>query len=700
MSKVTARGILFHRRTRKIAIWLVSIVVGFGVLVGLVAPYVLRRVLPDQLTDKLHRETTIEQIRINPFAMTATIRGFLMKERQSTSPAISFDELYVNLEIESLLRLGPVLKEIRLVQPYVSVVRNEDSKYNFQDLIDEFTSGPPSSGPTPRFSLNNIEIVDGRIDFDDKPEQIKHQVADIRIGLPLISSLPSFVDSFVEPELSAVVNGAPFRLGGESKPFHESLESAFQFEIKQINIPKYLEYSPVKLNFTMPSGQISAMLSASFKKRPKGESTVLTITGDIALRNLVMKEIDEKPLINLPSLDLKIAAFDVFANKASITTINADSLDLYLHRKRDGSFNLANLVGTPAQAEPSQPVSDNKPDTKQTNEPFIYLLDEVLLKSGTLHFNDETTNEPYKTRLANVRISAKGLTNEPEKKAAVEIAFETEAKERFAHAGTLQLTPLSVEGKLDIEGLRPSGLRPYFQEVLAAEIREGFLDLSTRYVFQSKEQGSELKFSELAAALRNLRVEEADKKPLWRIPSLTVKDTTVDIDKKSIIIGAIEGQKGSGFIQRNADGTLNYSRLIKARPTEASAQTQPAKKSEITKSTEATSSAELAQIPAKAETAETTAKEAEKNLEAGWKIDVKKIALSGFNIAFEDNKPRTPVKVNLSELSVRGEQFSNTKNQRGKVTMETKINDGHIRVAGTAGANPAVANLTIEGRDV
>ena len=48
-----------------------------------------------------------------------------------------FDELFVNLEMQSLFRLAPVVKELRLVKPYINLVRNEDLKYNFQDLIDQ-----------------------------------------------------------------------------------------------------------------------------------------------------------------------------------------------------------------------------------------------------------------------------------------------------------------------------------------------------------------------------------------------------------------------------------------------------------------------------------------------------------------------------------------------------------------------------------
>src|SRR3972149_10372648 len=150
-----AGKIVRHRRTRKIALWLVAIVVAAGVFGGLVVPPLLRGKVAAILTDKLHRAVSIEQIRINPYAMSATIRGFLMKERQSDAAAISFAEIYVNVELQSIFRGGPVIKEVRLVKPYVNLIRGENFKYNFQDLLEEFMSGP--AGPTPRFALKNID---------------------------------------------------------------------------------------------------------------------------------------------------------------------------------------------------------------------------------------------------------------------------------------------------------------------------------------------------------------------------------------------------------------------------------------------------------------------------------------------------------------------------------------------------------------
>lgn len=167
-------AIVRHPRTRKIVIWFAAIFVAFGVLLGLAAPPLLRGKIASELSKKLHRPVAIEQIKVNPYALTVTVRGFLMQEKQGQTPALSFDELFVNLELKSLIRLAPVIKDLRLVKPYVNLVRHQDFKYNFQDLIDEFTSGP--AGPTPKFALNNIQIIDGKIDFDDQPEQTKHSI--------------------------------------------------------------------------------------------------------------------------------------------------------------------------------------------------------------------------------------------------------------------------------------------------------------------------------------------------------------------------------------------------------------------------------------------------------------------------------------------------------------------------------------------
>jgi hypothetical protein len=269
--------------------------------------------------------------------------------------------------------------------------------------------------------------------------------------------------------------------------------------------------------------------------------------------------------------------------------------------------------------------------------------------------------------LENVRLDVKGLTNEADKKATVEISFDSDAREHFNHTGALQLTPLLVEGKVDIEALRPAGFRPYYQNTLAAEIRDGFLDVSTLYAVERKNDKTEIRLSELNAALRALRLEQPGyAEPLWRLPLLGVREAILDLGNRSVVIGKLEGRDGSGFIRRESDGTLNYARLIKKTAAPASPSPEPAKKDD-----------------------------------SGWKIEAKQIALDRFRVNFEDRGASSPAKLNVSELSIHGQNFSTAKNQTGKATISTRVNNkGLLKLVGTVRANPAMAKFSVEGREV
>src|SRR6266481_1171172 len=658
-----ASEIARHPRTRKIAIWLVAIVVAFGILGGLVAPPLLRGKLATELSKKLHREVTINQIRINPFAMSVTVRGFLMKERQGSATAVSFDELYANLELKSLFRLGPVLKDIRLVKPYINVVRNEDHTYNFTDLINEFTKGPPGPksppGPTPRFALNNIQVLDGKIDFDDRPEQTKHTISAIKIGVPFISSIPSQVDIKVQPAFYALVNGAPFQIDGETKPFEDSHESTIHLNIDKVQIPKYVEYSPVDLNFKVPSGQLDGRLTAAFRTI-KDKPSVLSISGNLGIKELVLQEKSEAPLLNLPAFDVVIDAVEVFAQKASLKSVKVQSPELHVTRNRDGTLNLTSLI--------VESKTEKAPEQKTNEKPFGYRVDEIVVEQGKVIFTDRGPERPFEKRLENIHLGVKGLTNEPDKKADVETSFESDKKEQFSGKGSLQMTPLLGEVEIQVNSLDLKGLRPYYESVVGVEIKEGFLDLTTRVgLAQKADNKLETKLSDLNAALRSLRLDvPGESQPLWRVPLLAIKDAAVDVEKKSIVVGSFESHDGNGFIDRDPDGTINYARLIK---------------------TQATSQGETKK-PEKEDTAE-------------WAVEIKRSALDRFRITFEDRMLSTPARTTVSAITARAENVSNAKNSRGKARIQAAINNkGTVRLAGTLGTRPVAARFNVETQGI
>jgi uncharacterized protein involved in outer membrane biogenesis len=651
-----ATEIVRHPRTRKVAIWIAAIFAFIGI-VALAAPPLLKNKIAAELSTKLHREVSIEQLRINPFAMSLTVRGFLMKERQSSATALSFDEFYANLELQSLFRWGPVLNRIRLVKPYINLVRNEDRTYNFTDLIEEFTKGPPKDppGPTPRFALNNIQVLDGKIDFDDRPEKTKHAISAIKIGVPFISSIPSHVEITVQPAFYALVNDAPVQIDGETKPFKDSRESTIHLDIDKLQIPKYVEYSPVELNFKVPSGQLDGRLTATFKDKP----SVLSISGNVGIKELVLQEKSELPLLSLPSFDVVIDAIEVFAQKASLKSVKVQSPELHVTHNRDGTLNLTSLI--------AESKTEKAPEQKTNEKPFGYRVDEIVVDQGKVIFTDRGPERPFEKRLENIHAGVKGLTNEPEKKATTEVSFQTDAKEQFNHTGTVQLTPLLTEGEIEVKDLQLKGLRPYYESVVGVEITEGLLDLNTHFAVAQKEDNKlETKLSALNTALRSLRLDvPGEREPLWRAPLLEIKDTTVDVEKKSIVVGSLESREGNGFIHRNPDGTISYARLMKT----------------------------------KAGASET--KKSDQEDTAEWAVEIKRSALDRFRITFEDRMLSPPARMTVSALTVRGENHSNAKNARAKVRIQATINNkGKARLAGTLGIRPVGSRLNVDAQGI
>ena len=115
---------------------------------------------------------TINQIKINPYTLSITVRGLMVKEKGSPETFVSFEEIFLNLRSLSALRMALILTEIKLKQPYINIKLNEDMSFNFSDLIDKKEAkAQEKAKSTPlRFSLNNIQIENGSIDFLDGPQ--------------------------------------------------------------------------------------------------------------------------------------------------------------------------------------------------------------------------------------------------------------------------------------------------------------------------------------------------------------------------------------------------------------------------------------------------------------------------------------------------------------------------------------------------
>ena len=126
-------------RRRKIIVWLLGLVAFYAVAGFLILPPIIRNVAASQLTKQLDREVSIQKVKLNPFALSATVDGLLIKDKDG-QPFVSWDEVYVNFQLSSFFGKAWVFKEISTTKPFVRAQMNQDYTFNFSDIIAKFST--------------------------------------------------------------------------------------------------------------------------------------------------------------------------------------------------------------------------------------------------------------------------------------------------------------------------------------------------------------------------------------------------------------------------------------------------------------------------------------------------------------------------------------------------------------------------------
>ena len=662
-------------RGKKTLLWAGIALLLYTLFGFLAAPPILKYFLTKNLSETLHREVRIEKVYVNPFALSVDVRDFTIRERDQKQPFVSFGSLYGNLEVVSLFRFGVILREIRLEAPYVHIVRNANRKYNFSDLIEEFASGKrssPGDGKTPaakplRFSLNNIQIRDGSVDFDDVPKETRHTVRKIRVDIPLLSNFPYQVNTFVQPVFEATVNGAAFSLVGGTKLFKDSLETSFNIGIRKLDIPYYLEYVPVPMRFDVRSATLDVEGNVSFVQyRDHGAS--LGFSGKITFDSIDVRDPGGNPLLRLPKWEISIASSELFSRSVQFSSILVQSPELHLARDGDGKINVVSLLPG-GEGEKAGEESNREAAGEERKEPGVSIeADTIRVAGGVVEFEDASGTAPFRSTLSPIDLEIDHFSNADREKSAFRVSIGTDSKETVKVDGEFTVTPPSSEGEVSLGKVRPGKYTPYFADRNLFEVADGVFDLSTRYSVSGTGADREIRLSGLTLALRSLRLKKrGERSDFLTVPALDLRDTVLGLSEKNLVIGAASSRKGVLLVKRTKGEKWNLSTLIPPGPVDGG-DTRPAE-----------------------ETGTGTGKP--------WTVALRKIRVADYTVNVEDESAPDPVRMTADRIAFRGSNLSTEKGKRGRASLAFSLKEGGSFTAeGDVGLNPAFARLTIAAK--
>ncbi len=452
------------KKIRTILIIILSLFALYTITGFFILPPVLTSVLSKNLTQALKRNVAIKKIRINPYTLVVVVQGISIKDQDRPAAFVSLRSLTVDIEWASLIKLAPIIRELKLDTPSIKAIRFENGTYNFSDLI----KGGKKKEKPQEFSISNIQIVGGNVVMDDRPVHKIHNAKDISLFIPFVSNIPYYTNVYVQPSFKATINGTPFELKGKTKPFSESLESTLSVDLNKINLPSYLAYLPMKPGFTLESGQVDLNATITFRQFKDKRKPESSTSGLVVLSNLAVADLGGKPLMTLPSLTVDVGPSKFLLKKVHIRKITIASPVLTLSRDKKGMLNLMQaLRETKAKGSP--------PPAKEQAaiNPVMFVIDKIDMTGGKILYKDISGSSPVTIAAQSLSITARSITNDKQGSGTIDMACTLNQTGHLSLGTSFVMNPVSADIKLALDGFQPAWVQPYIIDKIPILIRRG-----------------------------------------------------------------------------------------------------------------------------------------------------------------------------------------------------------------------------------
>jgi Domain of Unknown Function (DUF748) len=668
------------RRTRRIVIGLLIAFIVIGLLGFFAAPPLIRYVAQRQLSAQLDRPVTIGRIALNPYTLGFEADRLHIGEAPanaastaSTSPQaadfIDIERLVVRTSWSSLFRLAPIVDELKIDSPRFHIVRYDAQRFNFSDLIEKFSkpSATPSKQPA-RFSVSNIRVENGRIDFDDRLLHTQHVVDRWAIGIPFIVTLAADTDLFVTPSLQARIDGSPLSISGRTKPFSESRQSDMAVKLDGLDLPQLLSYAPASLPIAVKRGRLSTDLNVNFSLATVGSSTapVIVVNGTADLSDLNVTDKQNAPLAAAQALHVDLSHIEPLRSIYRIDDVRLTQPDVALSRDTKGVFNFQKL----APAETTQPAPA-APPSDQTPQPLDLAIKHLAIDSGHIGFDDHLMSQHAALGLKDLSVTLDDFSTLAKTPARYTL------KTAFEHGGALDtsggftLASNNADAKLALSDLALPPLQPYVANAVAASIADGTLSASLPLHVDWSKPDPSIQVGAGTVSVKSLKLTpNGNSAAPVGLNSAEARIQKIDVDSRTAALDSVVLNGLAVSATRLKNGTIDLQAL--AGPHEAAPERSATHK--IQKANEAG--------PA-------------------WRYQIAEVSLTDSSADFTDETTPHPIKLHIAPLELGVKQVSDDLTKPlavdGKLTLNGK---GSLGVGGTLTVQPLSLALHVEASRV
>lgn len=442
----------------------------FALLIGAIL-FFLSTITKDYLvknSEKLiGRKLTIGEMHFNYAKVAVQVKDLVLFEANQTDSFASFNEFYINLNPWTLLSSEYSVSEIRLVNPRIQVIQDGE-KFNFDSLKpkpDSVQVKDTTQNKILKFTVRNIQLVNGKVRYNDLQKKNQVEMDNLNLKLPLISW---------NNEKSNL--GVDFMMGKNGKvniqATVDNVNKKYQIDLttQDIQIQPITGYMTDYFDVKSLNGLLTSNLKIV---GDMNEVINISVTGEGSVTALSVLDGQSEEIISSPKItaslkDINLKTFHfgfgkIEANEPHLLVVREKKMTnlerlLLPYFRNDSLSSTATITTTPKSA------------------PVTYSIDTIKVNNGLVSISDKTLNRPFSYELNNLNMTMLGLTESADR---IPVEFSTKLNNRGELSGKTvwsMVDMMKLEMDAKVKRMDLMSFSPYTEYYVASPIKQGWFN--------------------------------------------------------------------------------------------------------------------------------------------------------------------------------------------------------------------------------
>ncbi len=386
------------------------------------------------------------------------------------------------------------------------------------------------------------------------------------------------------------------------------------------------------------------------------------------LSGLRLESVEGNPLFTCEQLQVNLQSVTLFRKGLVLRKLAVVEPTLYLERDASGGVNLL---------EPFPMVPDGTAKPESGGDPSIPLiaLKSLSVEGGELSLRDAVPDAVFETTIEPIEFNLDSFSTHPGKEGAFTLTASGANGYRFRFEGAVQVSPIRLAGRLELDELSVHDYHPYFGPLVNFELETATVGTSFDLLFELEPKRPRLEIRNGRLELREAYLRnESKEERFFSLPLFVVEGAGLNLSDRVVNIESVVVEGGNVLMIQERDKRINLVQLLQLQKDFIA---EPVKM-------EGTEASALVPSPS-----------------PPWEYRVGRFQVNDFKVYAEDQSTTSPARYELLAESFLLREISSDAGAETRIDGRFQIGEsGRITLEGSGAPQPVAVRLAVMGSEV